>query len=292
MIFHTKKVCGGVIYYYLLAIKFQFVPFSNSARAQNREHAKTKKKQKKMAQILNEDTLKYAIGTYTVLLVSYVIPCLIFEVIDRSKFLQSYLIQPKKVETNFKLRKTAIRMAALNFGWLPIALYLGTPILKRLIPSEGHIDTLPFLGMIAASFLIDDFCFYVYHRILHEIPALYKPFHKPHHMFTAPFAWTSHAVHPVEMMLQSIGAMIGPALVFHMPLRYFWTWLAIRQLQGVLDHTGYEFPYDPLAIVPGVGGTKFHDDHHKYFTKNYASCFSFIDDIFGTRYVERRKVKK
>ena len=112
--------------------------------------------------MLNESTVTYAFGTYAVLLVSYIVPCLIFEVIDRSAFLKSYLIHPKKVETNFKLRKTAIRMAFLNFAWLPIALYFATPILKRLIPREGHIETLPFVGMIAASFFIDDFCFYMY----------------------------------------------------------------------------------------------------------------------------------
>jgi len=240
---------------------------------------------------LNEDAVTYGLGTYTVLLASYVIPCVVFEIVDRSKFLRTYLIQPKKVESNFSLRRKALKMVVLNFAWLPFALYFGTPILKQNIPKEGYIDTLPFVGMIVASFLIDDLCFYVYHRVLHEYPALYKRFHKPHHVFTAPFAWTSHAVHPVEMMLQSVGAMIGPVLLFHMPLRYFWIWLAVRQLQGVLDHTGYEFPFDPLAMIPGVGGTKFHDDHHKYFTKNYASCFSFIDDIFGTRYSERKKEK-
>ena len=51
----------------------------------------------------------------------------------------------------------------------------------------------------------------------------------------------------------------------------------IRQLQGVLDHTGYEFPYDPLAIVPGVGGTKFHDDHHKYFQRIMRLVFPLFE---------------
>lgn len=74
--------------------------------------------------------------------------------------------------------------------------------------------------------------------------------------------------------------------MFAMPLKYYWMWLAIRQFQGVLDHSGYDFPYEPLRLIPGVGGTKFHDDHHRVFTANYASCFSFIDDMFGTHYRE------
>ena len=77
--------------------------------------------------------------------------------------------------------------------------------------------------------------------------------------------------------------MLGP-IFFELPLPYLWGWLAIRQLQGVLDHTGLDLPWDPLGLIPGVGGTKFHDDHHKYFKANFASCFSFIDIIFGTDY--------
>ena len=112
-------------------------------------------------------------------------------------------------------------------------------------------------------------------------PSLYRRFHKPHHAFTAPFAASSHALHPVEMMLQAVGAMAGPAL-FGFPLYMLWGYLALRQAQGVLDHIGYELPVDPCGWIPGVGGTTFHDDHHKYFLCNYASCFSFLDWLGGT----------
>ena len=49
-----------------------------------------------------------------------------------------------------------------------------------------------------------------------------------------------------------------------MSLHQLWFWMALRQWQGVLDHTGYQLPWDPLEILPGCGGTKFHDDHHQY----------------------------
>ena len=75
----------------------------------------------------------------------------------------------------------------------------------------------------------------------------------------------------------SIGTMAGP-LLFAFSLPQLWIWMALRQLQGVLDHIGIDCPFDPLHYIPGVGGTVFHDDHHRVFTKNYASCFSVIDD--------------
>jgi sterol desaturase/sphingolipid hydroxylase (fatty acid hydroxylase superfamily) len=62
-------------------------------------------------------------------------------------------------------------------------------------------------------FLVDDLCFYGYHRALHSNPEWYRRFHKQHHAFKAPYALVSHATHPLEMMLQSVGAMAGPLLL-------------------------------------------------------------------------------
>ena len=45
------------------------------------------------------------------------------------------------------------------------------------------------------------------------MPYFYIRFHKPHHVFTAPFAATSHATHPVEMLLQGVGGMLGTILI-------------------------------------------------------------------------------
>ena len=36
----------------------------------------------------------------------------------------------------------------------------------------------------------------------------------------------------------------------------------------------------------------FHDEHHRLFTKNYASVFSCIDDVFGTAAGEPVDVEK
>mmetsp|Transcript_25049 Transcript_25049/g.32629 ORF Transcript_25049/g.32629 Transcript_25049/m.32629 type:complete len:83 (-) Transcript_25049:199-447(-) len=78
-------------------------------------------------------------------------------------------------------------------------------------------------------------------------------------------------------------------MLFGTHLWSLWIWLSVRQYQGVLDHVGYhELPcfLDPFSYIPGVGGTKFHDDHHKYFNYNYASCFSIIDEIMKTNYIK------
>ena len=179
-------------------------------------------------------------------------------------------------------------MAGINWVGLAVVTVAASPGIEWLFPPRAIPGLMTIVVYFAVSFLLDDLWFYAYHRTLHSSPGLYKRFHKPHHVFTAPFAWTSHAVHPVEMMLQSIGALCGP-LLFGFGRELLWLWLVVRQWQGVLDHTGYELPVDPIGWIPGVGGTKFHDEHHQYFNANYASCFSFIDDIFGTRWEQAKK---
>lgn len=239
--------------------------------------------------LVSETVLLYGFGTYVVLLVSWLVSCLPFHCLDMMKTLQSRRLQPQKDRFSHGLATKALRMVLLNWSWLLFAVVAASHVLADLFPSgsrsSADVLSFKFIVKVLVCFVIDDFSFYWYHRLLHSHPALYTRFHKPHHVFTAPFAWTSHAVHPVEMMLQSVGTMTGP-LLMGMSLEELWMWLAIRQLQGVLDHTGYDLGLlEPgFGMLPWIfGGTPFHDEHHRRFNGNYASCFSFFDDLFGTR---------
>ena len=230
--------------------------------------------------------LRYGVGTYAVLLGSYLAACLPFAVLDRSGFATRWRIQPSPPRQDVAAAK---RMVVLNFAWLLPAVLAASPLLRLLFPSDAQpppLASAPFTAL--AWFVLHDLSFYCYHRTLHEVPWLYVSVHKPHHKFTAPFAWTSHAVHPAEMALQAAGAMAGPLLwarLYGLPVRAWWCWLALVQAQGVMDHSGYDLPapLDCFGMLPGFGGTRFHDDHHRYFTGNYAAALSLIDDLMGTR---------
>ena len=270
-----------------------------------------------------EDThLLYGLGTYAVLLGSWLIACAPFALLDATGWAERYRIQKtadgKRVQafTSPQVRAVARRLVLVNWAWLLPAVVLAAPLLRRLFPEDAPAPALARLPVVfLVWYVLHDMSFYCCaplapppvpprgpaappstgprapvadHRTLHEVPWLYRRFHKPHHLCTSPFAWSSHAVHPVEMMLQSVGAMTGPLIwsaLYGLPIRTWWCWLALVQLQGVMDHTGYELPgfLDPFARLPGFGGTKFHDDHHKYFMGNYAAAFSIIDDVMGTR---------
>lgn len=47
---------------------------------------------------------------------------------------------------------------------------------------------------------------------------------------------------------------------------------------GQVDHSGIDFEGD----FPWQPGTKFHDDHHKYFHLNFGQNVVLWDWLFGT----------
>jgi sterol desaturase/sphingolipid hydroxylase (fatty acid hydroxylase superfamily) len=236
------------------------------------------------------------LGTYLCVLFAYTTMVVPFTIIDYFDLLPQYRIERRRgrKEKENHLFQLALQMVLINFIWLLPATYLATPILNELLLTQdapSPFENFYILFQLICFFVIDDICFYIYHRILHEVPWLYKQVHKPHHVFTEVFAAVSHAVHPVEMMLQGIGTCVGPLLVFYKQVHphTWYIWLIIRQWQGIEDHIGYEFWWSPTFLIPGIGGSRHHDYHHQYFECNYASVFSLFDHLFGTSYEQWRK---
>ena len=229
-----------------------------------------------MLNILTQDTWVGMI-TYIVLFSSWFFISIMYELIGYFPYFDKYKIQKNNVISK-ELKHLAIYMCTINWGLILIATYLGASHINQLFPNKTFvwIDTYK----IPISLVIDDIFFYTYHRTLHSNKFLYQ-FHKPHHKFSTPFVWTSHAVHPVELFLQSIGGMLGP-IITNMSLPMLWLWFIVRQAHGVIEHSGYDSWLDPLGWVPFMAGTKFHDDHHKRILGNYASTFSIIDKFCNT----------
>jgi len=214
-----------------------------------------------------------------------------FAIIDYFRLFQKYRIQKSKYPSKAKYFSAA-KLYLLNL-FLQWVSFIG--ITKAL----NNWNAFKYIGIrsnpIAPSFqemiiqlsiflILDDLWFYFYHRVFHEIPYLYIKFHKIHHQFYAPFALSSTALHPVELLMQGVGFFIGP-LIFKPHLITIWLWFIVRQAIGYNDHTGYELPWNPLdRLYPLIGSSKFHDLHHEKNIGNYASVFPVIDKIFGTEY--------
>jgi sterol desaturase/sphingolipid hydroxylase (fatty acid hydroxylase superfamily) len=178
-----------------------------------------------------------------------------------------------------------VRMAGTNVAWLvPMMLASGRALSMLLAPWDSELPApLAVFGRMVLCLVVDDAWFFGYHRMLHQIPFLYKHIHKPHHVFTAPFPLVALAQHPVEMLLQSVGGQLGALVLLHAHPLEFWLYLAVRIYFGVEDHVGVAVPWSLSRLLPGVfGGSEFHDEHHVKFTGNYASVLPLLDRLFGT----------
>ena len=128
--------------------------------------------------------------TYIVLLGSYIISCLPFEVIYQLGLFQDKLIQPR-IQRKSEIQWEAFKMVSFNFCWLLLVLLFASPVLELTFPIDRPMPSLIMTVLqISLSFIVDDIFFYCYHRCLHANKALYVNYHKPHHTFKAPFVWT------------------------------------------------------------------------------------------------------
>lgn len=64
-----------------------------------------------------------------------------------------------------------------------------------------------------------------------------------------------------------------PAMLWADHLFTLWLWTALRVVQVIECHSGYNFPWSMNNWLPGWGGAEFHDYHHMTFSGNYASTF-------------------
>lgn len=125
-------------------------------------------------------------------------------------------------------------------------------------------------------FIYQDGGAYYAHRILH-MPLVYKHIHKWHHYYKQPTAFTTTAMHPLELLLfQSF--MLLP--VFTVPLHagvYVITLMYIYYY-GMITHSGI----DLKPIWPWALPASYHDNHHQYFHVNFAANTSLFDRLHGT----------
>jgi sterol desaturase/sphingolipid hydroxylase (fatty acid hydroxylase superfamily) len=135
----------------------------------------------------------FGLHTYCVLLGSYIASCLPFEIIYQLRLFEEKRIQPK-IKCSHALRWKAFSMVGFNFSWLLVILLCASPVLEKIFHADRTLPSvLVVVFQIMLSFVVDDMSFYSYHRYLHMNKELYILYHKPHHVFKAPFAWTVSA---------------------------------------------------------------------------------------------------
>lgn len=135
------------------------------------------------------------------------------------------------------------------------------------------------------TFIYQDYLTYWHHRMYHH-PMLYKHFHKLHHKYKQPTAFSVTAIHPFEFIhMQAV--LVSPMFLFPVHWTAFVTILMYLYYHGIVDHSGINFkaywwqPWQPDCI--------FHDNHHQYFHVNFGFNCALWDKIHGT-YRQKDKV--
>ncbi|KAL5426329.1 hypothetical protein PMIN04_002022 [Paraphaeosphaeria minitans] len=153
------------------------------------------------------------------------------------------------------------------------------------VASALYWYAIPALQFTAGIIIIDTWE-YMLHRAMHMNKWLYVTFHSRHHRLYVPYAYGALYNHPFEgFLLDTLGAGLA-YLVTGMTVRQSWFFFSGSTIKTVLDHSGYEFPYDPLHwIFPN--NAAYHDIHHQSWgikTNFSQPFFVFWDRIGGTMY--------
>ncbi|CAH0553155.1 unnamed protein product [Brassicogethes aeneus] len=127
-------------------------------------------------------------------------------------------------------------------------------------------------------FIYMDYVTYWLHRMYH-LPCLYKRFHKLHHKYKQPTAFSVTAIHPFEALHIQL-TLVVPLFAFPVHWMTFYLIAIYNYYHGIIDHSGINFksywwqPWQPDAI--------FHDNHHQYFHVNFSFNIEYWDKLHGT----------
>lgn len=157
-----------------------------------------------------------------------------------------------------------------------------------------HAGDLPPWYIIILQLLIflfvDDFLTYWAHKAMH-IGWLYKHVHAVHHKIRNPSAMDNAYFHWLEYLIIASTGYFAP-LLMGAHIYVIWIWVVIRISQSVFGHCGYEFPWNPLKLIPLYEGGAYHYFHHIDQRGNMSGILPYLDRIFGKVAPKYRRYKE
>lgn len=163
--------------------------------------------------------------------------------------------------------------ASLFFGWMGLS------------GLHSFIQSLPFALELFLAFFLTDFCQYWAHRFFHSHAYLWR-FHSVHHS-TQHMDWLAGSrTHFVDIFVTRAAAFI-PLYVFGFSSLVFNIYIVFMAIHAVLIHANTRINFGFLKYI--FATPQYHHWHHcedpKYYGKNFATIFPFIDKLFGTYYL-------
>ena len=159
-----------------------------------------------------------------------------------------------------------------------------------ILVNKGSLFYLPYLYLIVPliPLFVNDFFFYVWHRLQHKIPFLWR-FHSLHHSVEELNA-TSPLQHWSEATLQFLTISTPAVALFHFNYESVgYLYLYLRLWNGIIHcNSRIEHPFFNWVLA----GPQFHRIHHsiepQHFDKNFA-FFPLWDFIFRTHYNPKKR---
>ena len=146
----------------------------------------------------------------------------------------------------------------------------------------------PFL-QIAIMFVIQDFCEYVAHYLLHRSDFLWT-FHKIHHAQETLGAGSTRHFHFVEMFVFKPIIYIPFAMIGYSATDYFLFQITVQNVWGFFTHMNIKVKWGVLNYI--INTPETHSWHHaknipRHYGVNYASILSVWDIMFGSFYLPK-----
>jgi sterol desaturase/sphingolipid hydroxylase (fatty acid hydroxylase superfamily) len=163
--------------------------------------------------------------------------------------------------------------AKLFFGWIGLSAV------------QHWVQQLPYVIELLFAFLITDLFQYAAHRFFHSHTYLWR-FHSVHHS-TKNMDWLAGSrTHFVDIFVTRSMTFI-PLYIFGFSEITFNTYIIFMAIHAVLIHANTRINFGFLKYI--FATPQYHHWHHcedpKYYGKNFATIFPFIDKIFGTYYL-------
>jgi sterol desaturase/sphingolipid hydroxylase (fatty acid hydroxylase superfamily) len=159
-----------------------------------------------------------------------------------------------------------------------------------LIPLEVTVAVqgLPLVLQVILATIIADLGFYLAHRAMHSIPALWH-FHAIHHSSEELDWLAAYRVHPVDQVIVK-GASLLPIFVLGFSTTAIGIAAVIYHWQALLIHSNIKVPLGPLRLL--VAGPEFHHWHHanerEAYDKNFSGQLPLWDVLFKTLHLPGR----
>jgi sterol desaturase/sphingolipid hydroxylase (fatty acid hydroxylase superfamily) len=196
----------------------------------------------------------------------------------------------RKIQPRFPLPRDIVREITYSLLTSFIFAAVGFGIFLTPITAYTHAyftisdyGTTYLIVSIVLIILVHDTYFYWTHRLMHH-PAVYRWFHKVHHLSTNPSPWAAMAFHPLEAVVEA-GIIVFVVFLFPVHPLAIGIFLLFMMVYNVYGHLGYElYPkgFSHGFIGKWINTSVNHNQHHQYFKGNYGLYFLFWDRWMGT----------